>query len=110
MPFESVTFTVERGIAIECKPNPSASDIPSQWLSIFANNLAQRDTLTNRVSSWNAPDATPPAIQALYHSAALPLPCDNARLGFQTVSNGLVSACLIAFTQVRLLMVLHKML
>ena len=76
MPFESVTFTVERGIAIECKPNPSASDIPSQWLGIFANNLAQRDKLAKRGSSWNAPDATPPAIQALYHSAALPLLLD----------------------------------
>jgi hypothetical protein len=110
MPFESVTFAVERGIAIECKPNPSASDIQSQWLGIFTKNLAQRDKLTNRGSTWNAPDATPSAIQALYHSAALPLPCDNAMLGFQTVSNGLVSACLIAFTQARILILLHKML
>jgi hypothetical protein len=98
---DRVTFTVQHEIRITTeKSHPSSAALSeNQWLSTFAATLALRDKEANS-GAWGAPAAAPPSIQALYHSSVLPIPCSNAKLGFQTVSNGLVSACLTAFTQV----------
>ena len=96
---DRVTFTVQKGIKIECKRGVTTSpeDAEALWLAAFEQNLKERDTYLR------SPAATHTGVQALYHSSALPnaLPLPSARrqnLGI--LPNGLIGACLTSFTEV----------
>jgi hypothetical protein len=105
MSADRVTFTVQKGIKIECGTPARAASIENQWIKEFQRNLSER----NKRKGGSE-------IQALYHSSALPLPYSNERLERISKSNGigisggpgplsgLVSACLVAFTEVRKLL------
>ena len=89
---DRVTFTVQKGVKIEPGHPRVADDIERQWLRMFQSNL----------------EGAHNGIQALYHSSALPLPYSK----FSSIAehrkslNGLVGACLTAFTEVRHLLLL----
>ena len=98
---DRVTFTVQKGIKIECKRGVTTSpeDAEALWLAAFEQNLNERD------SDLRSPAATHTGVQALYHSSALPLPCLEMDTGGISSGrgplSGLVGACLVAFTEVR---------
>ena len=106
---DKVTFTVQSEIAVSnhkgagflsklteyLVPTQQSESREAQWLSLFKSCLKQNERQTRR----HTKSATaPPAVQAFYHSSVLPLPMTSGRLG--PVSNGLVSACLVSFTEV----------
>ena len=100
---DRVTFTVQKGITIEPGKPPVADDIEDQWLRMFHRNLVRAQEKIGVQGSSAAHNG----IQALYHSSALPLPYSQ-RSGFRgelsehgRSLNGLVGACLTAFTEVR---------
>ena len=105
MSADRVTFTVQKGVKIECGNPARAANIENQWISEFQRNLSEREKREGGSE-----------IQALYHSGALPLPYSNQSLERIIKSNGigisggpgplsgLVSACLVAFTEVRKLL------
>ena len=83
----------------EASAEASASP-EAQWLRQFTNYLKHNATQLN--GGRQRPE-TLPAVQALYHSSALPnaLPLPSARrrnLGI--LPNGLIGACLTSFTEV----------
>jgi hypothetical protein len=113
---DKVTFTVQSEIAVSnhkgdersthrpgftskvlefLVPGQQSESREAQWLSIFTRCLTQNERQTRRNTD---PAATPPAVQAFYHSSVLPLPRTSGGLG--PISNGLVSACLVSFTEV----------
>jgi hypothetical protein len=104
---DRVTFTVQNEIAVEShsestapfsrfESQPSASDgAEDPWLRAFTRYLRQHSS--QRCSdSGNRPD--PMAVQAFYHSSDFSRPTMAMQMG--DVSNGLVCACLSAFTEV----------
>ena len=94
---DRATFTVQNEIEISYADPPLAAASESEWLSIFTKIIQNRE-----FKGWGHPEERP-QIQALYHSSALPVPIGNAAMQCQSVTNGLVSACLIAFAKVCLL-------
>ena len=95
---DRVTFTVQKGITIEPGKPPVADDIEDQWLRMFQRNLVGAQEKIGVQGSSAAHNG----IQALYHSSALPLPYSQRELSEHGRSlNGLVGACLTAFTEVR---------
>ena len=103
---DRVTFTVESGIIISSRgSSPSSKSAPASsiWLKEF-NESIRADRRIDRAKffsqpGYKAPPAwTPPEVQAFYHSSVLPLPSTRRTLGDN--SNGLVCACLSAFTEV----------
>ena len=96
---DRVTFTVQKGIKIEPGKPPVADDIEDQWLCMFQRNLLRAQEKIGVQGSSAAHNG----IQALYHSSALPLPYSqrSSELSEHGRSlNGLVGACLTAFTEV----------
>ncbi len=104
MSADRVTFTVQKGVKIECGAPDRTANIENQWISEFQRNLSERNKHEGGCE-----------IQALYRSSSLPLPYSNARLeriksngigisGGPGPLSGLVSACLVAFTEVRKLL------
>ena len=97
---DRVTFTVQKGITIEPGKPPVADNIEDQWLCMFQRNLVGAQEKIGVQGSSAAHNG----IQALYHSSALPLPYSqhSSELSDHGRSlNGLVGACLTAFTEVR---------
>ena len=95
---DRVTFTVQKGITIEPGKPPVADNIEDQWLRMFQRNLVGAQEKIGVQGSSAAHNG----IQALYHSSALPLPYSQRELSEHGRSlNGLVGACLTAFTKVR---------
>ena len=92
---DRVTFTVQHEIEINYGNPPRAAASESEWLSSFTKIIEARE-----FRGWGQPEVPPPQIQALYHSSALPIPIGNAGMQHQSVTNGLVSACLFAFADV----------
>ena len=92
---DRVTFTVQHEIEINYGNPPRAAASESDWLSSFTKIIEARE-----FRGWGQPEVPPPQIQALYHSSALPVPIGNAGMQCQSVTNGLVSACLFAFAKV----------
>ena len=90
-----VTFTVQHEIEISYADPPCAAASESEWLSTFTKIIEGRES-----RGWGHPEVQAPQIQALYHSSALPVPIGNAGMQCQSVTNGLVSACLFAFAKV----------
>ena len=85
----------------EASAEASASP-EAQWLRQFTDYLKYNATQLNGGFRRRGPDSLP-AVQALYHSSALPnaLPLPSARrrnLGI--LPNGLIGACLTSFTEV----------
>jgi hypothetical protein len=89
---DRVTFTVQHEIKISHGDPSRAAASESEWLSAFTKIIEARESRGLGVPA--------PQIQALYHSSALPVPIGNAGMEFQSVTNGLVSACLFAFAEV----------
>ena len=92
---DRVTFTVQHEVEISYADPPLAAASESEWLSTFAKIIESREC-----KGWDNPEVPSPEIQALYHSSALPVPIGNAGMQCQSVTNGLVSACLFAFAKV----------
>ena len=92
---DRVTFTVQHEIEISYADPPRAAASESEWLSTFTKIIESRE-----FRGWGHPEVPTPQIQALYHSSALPVPIGNAGMQQQSVTNGLVSACLFAFAKV----------
>lgn len=107
---DRVTFTVQCDVAItsaaddaenphlrmlfEWKEKTKASkyDGPeAKWLKEFTKHVRDHDRKLRRCP-------THPAVQAFYHSSALPLPSTTG-LNDLGDSNGLIGACLMAFTR-----------
>jgi hypothetical protein len=103
---DRVTFTVQSEVSINkgfcsASADASADGAESQWLGKFKAYLSQNNTLLNAGQRRRSgPADTPPAVQALYRSSALPNSLPSMRKQLGSVSNGLVGACLTAFTEV----------
>jgi hypothetical protein len=100
---DRVTFTVQSEISINegsfsACADASAEGAESQWLTKFKAYLSQNNNAGQRRRS--GPAETLPAVQALYRSSALPNSLPSMRKQLGAVSNGLVGACLTAFTEV----------
>jgi hypothetical protein len=108
MSADRVTFTVQSEISInqghlDTSADSSAGGSEAQWLGQFSAYLSQNDAQLNHQQRRGSQTVPPPAVQALYHSCALA----NARPSMRKqlddvslISNGLVAACLTAFTEV----------
>jgi hypothetical protein len=108
MSADRVTFTVQSEISINqghfnASADSSAGGSEAQWLGQFSAYLSQNDAQLNHQQRRGSQTVPPPAVQALYHSCALA----NARPSMRNqlddvslISNGLVAACLAAFTEV----------
>lgn len=96
---DRVTFTVQKGVEIEPGNPPVTDDIEEQWLCMFQSNLLGAQEKIGVKGSTAAHNG----IQALYHSSALPLPYSkrSSLSEHRRSLNGLVGACLTAFTEVR---------
>lgn len=101
---DRVTFTVQEEIAVESKRTapfsyykcqPSASDTEDLWLNAFTIYLKEYSSQDRTDSGYRV---DPNAVQAFYHSSVFPNPTMRMQMG--DVSNGLVCACLSAFTEV----------
>jgi hypothetical protein len=103
---DRVTFTVQSEISINeglfsASADASAHGVESQWLSKFKVYLSQNNTLLDAGQRrCSGPADTLPVVQALYRSSALPNALPSMRKQLGSVSNGLVGACLTAFTEV----------
>ncbi len=93
---DRVTFTVQHEIEISYADPPRAAASESEWLRTFTKIIEARES-----RGWGRSEVPAPQIQALYHSSALPVPIGNAGMEHQSVTNGLVSACLFSFAKVR---------
>jgi hypothetical protein len=101
---DRVTFTVQSEISINegffnAFADGSADGAEAQWLSKFTEYLSQNQAQLNQGRS-SGPAETLPAVQALYRSSSIPNARPSMRKQLGAVSNGLVGACLTAFTEV----------
>lgn len=102
---DRVTFTVQNEIAVESKRTAPFSYYESQlsasdgaedlWLGAFNRYLKQHSSQCCTDSGCRT---EPMEVQAFYHSSVFPNPTMRMQMG--DVSNGLVCACLSAFTEV----------
>ncbi len=108
MSADRVTFTVQSEIPINqghfnASADSSADAAEAQWLSQFSAYLSQNDAQLNHQQRRGGQPAPPPAVQAFYRSCALANSRPSMRKQLDDVSlisNGLVTACLTAFTEV----------
>ena len=102
---DRVTFTVQDEIAVEskkrtaafsrCESQPSASDgAQDLWLVAFNRYLKE---YSSQCCTDSGSRAHSKAVQAFYHSSVFPIPTMRT---MGDVSNGLICACLCAFTEV----------
>jgi hypothetical protein len=105
---DRVTFTVQNEIAVESKRAAAFSRFASQpsasigaedlWLGAFTRYLKEHSSQCRTDSGYRAhPKAIQASIQAFYHSSVFPNP---TMMMMGDVSNGLICACLSAFTEV----------
>jgi hypothetical protein len=105
---DRVNFTVQSEIPVSTSAEPEASaearaGPEAQWLSQFTNYLKHN---AEQLNGGRQRGGTLPAVQALYHSSALPnaLPLPSTSYARRRIvgilPNGLIGACLTSFTEV----------